>query len=258
MAGKTLGSMEEKLSTPEINTALKLARLNKMPDRLVDMATASSTVVRNLAKRKAVKRGLLLVLGEVLRPRFEVEAVSWRNNVELTAAKEDGCCVDDEFLKLDANNILLMKLRIVGDKSSRHRVVDLEGLLERGEKSLLNCRMFVYAHSVLRPKTCCGRYARRYWLSRAWRCLYASLSVCFVDLSQLGKAASGSRQGELANIVLERLNKEISDMKCNLHTMNEQLLKREIDLDTARTNLAASEADVEKLSSSMWEKIEIA
>ncbi|KAF6138999.1 hypothetical protein GIB67_010725 [Kingdonia uniflora] len=58
MAGKTPGTMEEKLLTPELNTPLKHARLNKMPDGPVDMATVSSTVVRNLAKRKAVKRGV--------------------------------------------------------------------------------------------------------------------------------------------------------------------------------------------------------
>ncbi|KAF6166760.1 hypothetical protein GIB67_005636 [Kingdonia uniflora] len=57
MAGKTPSSMEEKLVTPELNIPLKLARLNKISDGPVDMATASSTVVRNLAKRKAVKRG---------------------------------------------------------------------------------------------------------------------------------------------------------------------------------------------------------
>ncbi|KAF6134769.1 hypothetical protein GIB67_002170 [Kingdonia uniflora] len=57
MAGKTPGSMEEKLLTPELNTPLKLARLNEMPDGPVDMATVYSTVVRNLAKRMAVKRG---------------------------------------------------------------------------------------------------------------------------------------------------------------------------------------------------------
>ncbi|KAF6166761.1 hypothetical protein GIB67_005637 [Kingdonia uniflora] len=49
--------MEEKLSTPELNIALKLAWLNEILDGPVDMATVSSTVVRNLAKRKAIKRG---------------------------------------------------------------------------------------------------------------------------------------------------------------------------------------------------------
>ncbi|KAF6145948.1 hypothetical protein GIB67_007967 [Kingdonia uniflora] len=57
LAGKTPGLMEEKLSTPELNTPLKLARLNEILDGPVDMGTVSSIVVRNLAKWKAVKRG---------------------------------------------------------------------------------------------------------------------------------------------------------------------------------------------------------
>ncbi|KAF6171522.1 hypothetical protein GIB67_018046, partial [Kingdonia uniflora] len=61
MAAKMSDLMEEKMSTPELNAPLKLARLNEMLEGPVDMATISSTVVQNLAKRKAVKRGLLLV-----------------------------------------------------------------------------------------------------------------------------------------------------------------------------------------------------
>ncbi|KAF6165429.1 hypothetical protein GIB67_017911 [Kingdonia uniflora] len=57
MAGKTPGSMEDNMLTPELNTPLKLARLNEMPDGPVDMATVSSIVVRNLAQRKAMKWG---------------------------------------------------------------------------------------------------------------------------------------------------------------------------------------------------------
>ncbi|KAF6141036.1 hypothetical protein GIB67_006481 [Kingdonia uniflora] len=63
----------------------KLAWLNKMPDGPLDMATVSSTVVRNLAKKKAVKRGAAsrsvtsdsveesdkIADGADLRPRFE-------------------------------------------------------------------------------------------------------------------------------------------------------------------------------------------
>ncbi|KAF6159441.1 hypothetical protein GIB67_032212 [Kingdonia uniflora] len=66
------------------------------------------------------------------------------------------------------------------------------------------------------------------------------------------KAASSSRhEAELAKYHIRVLNEEISDMKCYIHALNEQLLKREIDQDTARTNLAVSEADFEKLSSSI-------
>ncbi|KAF6175842.1 hypothetical protein GIB67_003330 [Kingdonia uniflora] len=64
------------------------------------------------------------------------------------------------------------------------------------------------------------------------------------------KAASGSRhEAELAEYRIRALNDEISDMKCNIRVQNEQLLKKEIDLDTARTDLAVSEANFEKLNS---------
>ncbi|KAF6152903.1 hypothetical protein GIB67_033474 [Kingdonia uniflora] len=60
LVGKTPGSMEEKLTTSELNVPLKLAQLNEIPDGPVDMATVSSTVFRNLAKRKDIKRGAAL------------------------------------------------------------------------------------------------------------------------------------------------------------------------------------------------------
>ncbi|KAF6139899.1 hypothetical protein GIB67_009746 [Kingdonia uniflora] len=66
------------------------------------------------------------------------------------------------------------------------------------------------------------------------------------------RAASGSwYDAELSEYRIRALNDEISDIKYNIRALNEQLLKREIDLDTARTNLAVSEADFEKLSSSI-------
>ncbi|KAF6136807.1 hypothetical protein GIB67_030092 [Kingdonia uniflora] len=59
------------------------------------------------------------------------------------------------------------------------------------------------------------------------------------------KTASGSRYGaELAEYCIRALNEEISDMKCNIRTLNEQLLKREIELDTARTNLAVKRSRI--------------
>ncbi|KAF6175387.1 hypothetical protein GIB67_036478 [Kingdonia uniflora] len=133
MAGKTPGSMEEKLVTPELNTPLKLARLNKIPDGPVDMATNSSTVVRNLAKRKAIKRGaashsvtsdsvdnsskrrkvtsptksIEVVLeesdkiaeGADLRPRFEVEADLLEEQCRAKAQEKMVAVMDGEFKK---------------------------------------------------------------------------------------------------------------------------------------------------------------
>ncbi|KAF6150609.1 hypothetical protein GIB67_022221 [Kingdonia uniflora] len=57
MARKTPGTMEEKLLTPKLNTPFNLVRLIEMPDGPVDLATVTSTIVRNLAKRKAIERG---------------------------------------------------------------------------------------------------------------------------------------------------------------------------------------------------------
>ncbi|KAF6156285.1 hypothetical protein GIB67_008055 [Kingdonia uniflora] len=56
LVGKTPGSMEEKLTTSELNIPLKLVPLNEILDGTVDMPTVSSTVVQNLAKRKAIKK----------------------------------------------------------------------------------------------------------------------------------------------------------------------------------------------------------
>ncbi|KAF6174822.1 hypothetical protein GIB67_006026 [Kingdonia uniflora] len=132
MAGKTPGSMEEKISTPELNTPLKLARLNEMLDGPVDMATVSSTVVQNLAKRKAVKRGAAsrfvtsnsvddsskrrkvtsliksqvvleendkITKGADLRPRFEAEAGLLEEQCRAKAREKMVVVVDDEFKK---------------------------------------------------------------------------------------------------------------------------------------------------------------
>ncbi|KAF6160483.1 hypothetical protein GIB67_019252 [Kingdonia uniflora] len=132
LAGKTPGLMEEKLSTPKLNIPLKLARLNEISDGLVDMATVSSTAVRDLAKRKAVKRGatprpvtLISVddrskrrkvtsptkLQEVLKesdkiaegadlmPRFEVEAGLLEEQCRAKAREKMVAVMDDEFKK---------------------------------------------------------------------------------------------------------------------------------------------------------------
>ncbi|KAF6139504.1 hypothetical protein GIB67_005141 [Kingdonia uniflora] len=62
-----------------------------------------------------------------------------------------------------------------------------------------------------------------------------ALNQLISELAELKeRAASGSRHdAELAKYRIRALNDEISDMKCNIRALNEQLLKREIDLDTA-------------------------
>ncbi|KAF6153082.1 hypothetical protein GIB67_034804 [Kingdonia uniflora] len=88
LVGKSPGSMEEKLKTSELNIPLKLPRLNEILDGPVDMATVSGIVVRNLAKRKTVKRGLLLILCHrsvwmIAVRGGRLKQISWRNNAEL-------------------------------------------------------------------------------------------------------------------------------------------------------------------------------
>ncbi|KAF6138945.1 hypothetical protein GIB67_025674 [Kingdonia uniflora] len=109
-------------------------------------------------------------------------------------------------------------------ESSRLRVVDLEGLLEVEKKSTVK--------------------------------LDLALNQLTRELAELKeKDASGSRhEDELAEYRIRALNEEISGVKCNIRVLNEQLLKRKIELDTARTNLAASEANFEKLSNSFMGK----
>ncbi|KAF6158789.1 hypothetical protein GIB67_040303 [Kingdonia uniflora] len=134
MAGETPGFMEDELLTPDLNTPLKLAWLNEMPDGPVDLATVSSTVVRNLAKRKAVKRGAFsrsvtsdsvddsckrrkvtsptrsqvvleesdkIAEGADLRSRFEVEAGLLEEQCRAKAREKMIAVVDDEFKKLE-------------------------------------------------------------------------------------------------------------------------------------------------------------
>ncbi|KAF6141593.1 hypothetical protein GIB67_023765 [Kingdonia uniflora] len=84
----------------------------------------------------------------------------------------------------------------------------------------------------------------------SWDSALNQLTSELVELKE--KAASGSQhEAELVEYRIRALNEEISDMKCDIRALNKQLLKRVIDLDTARTNLAVSEADFEKLGSSI-------
>ncbi|KAF6167747.1 hypothetical protein GIB67_017242 [Kingdonia uniflora] len=407
MAGKTSGSMEEKLSTPELSTPLKLARLNEMPDGPVDMATVSSTIVRILAKRKAVKRGAAscsvtsnsvndsskrrkvtspinsqvvleennkIAEGADLRPHFEVEAGLMEEQCRAKARKKMVAIVDDEFkkereafqleqekereaaaLKLkevraesvaeaeqlvttsatSRNNLAgkLYQLRytkaeimafsrgnyeekeIMDEeeieemedglniaektaadnqetidqeiKSSHLRVVDLEGLHEVEKKSSVELEKELDIAREREEQTLLynAEYAKEYEalisqyedrlddnvklsikLEEAKRQVKDKTAIILsrnLALNQLTselaelkeKAASGSRhEAELAKYRIRALNDEISDMKCKVHALNEHLLKKEIDLDTARTDLAVSEADFEKMNSSITGK----
>ncbi|KAF6136117.1 hypothetical protein GIB67_043269 [Kingdonia uniflora] len=109
-----------------------LSRLNEMPDGPVDMVTMSNTIVRNLAKRKAMKRGtascsaipdsmddsskrwmatppaksqvvleksIKIAKGAYLRPRFEVEIGLMEKQCRAKAREKGVTIVEDEFKK---------------------------------------------------------------------------------------------------------------------------------------------------------------
>ncbi|KAF6133884.1 hypothetical protein GIB67_040648, partial [Kingdonia uniflora] len=125
MAGKTPGAIEEKLLTPKFNTPLKLARLNEMPDEPVDMATISSTVVRNLAKRKAIKRGAAScsVKSDSVNDRSnrrKVEAGLLEEQYRAKAREKMVAVMDDEFKKLElqkGKEVAALKLKKVRAES---------------------------------------------------------------------------------------------------------------------------------------------
>ncbi|KAF6166785.1 hypothetical protein GIB67_005661, partial [Kingdonia uniflora] len=131
-AGKTSGSMEGNMLTHELNTPLKLAWLNEMPDGPVDMATVPSTVVQNLVKRKTVKRGAAsrsatsdsvddsskrrkvtppaksqvvleesgkIAEGVNLRPRYEIETGLMEEQCRAKAREKVVIAVEDKFKK---------------------------------------------------------------------------------------------------------------------------------------------------------------
>ncbi|KAF6143562.1 hypothetical protein GIB67_029731 [Kingdonia uniflora] len=339
LAGKTLGSMEEKLSTPELNTPLKLARLNEIPDGPVDMATVSSTIVQNLTKRKAVKRGA--APRSVLSVSVDDSSKRRKEQCRAKAREKMVVVMDDEFKKFEQekerevvalkskevraeseaeaerlvtasaisrNNLAgkLYQLRYskaeimafsegnyeemeimdeeeveeredglnVAEKTAadNQKIInqkELDVAREREEQTLLYNAEYAEEYEVLFSQyedrlddnvnlSLKLEEAKRQVEQRTATILSRDLALNQLTskLAELKeKVASGSRyEAELAEYRIRALNEEISDMKCNIRTLNEQLFKREIELDTARTNLAVSEADFEKLSSSIMGK----
>ncbi|KAF6138563.1 hypothetical protein GIB67_032457, partial [Kingdonia uniflora] len=360
--------MEEKLSTPELNVPLKLARLNEMPNGPVDMATVSSTIVRNLAKRKAIKRGAAsrfvmsdsvddsskrrkvisptksqVVLEETdkiaegadLRPYFEVEASLLEEQCRAKAREKMVAVMDDKSIELEKRISQLegeknqleenltrereafqlelenereaatLKLKEVRAKSTaeaerlvtasatsqnnlagklyqlrytkaeimafsegnyeekeimdEEEVEEMEVGLNVAEKTAVDNQETINQHEhrlddnmKLSLKL---EEAKRQVEEKTATILSRDLALNQLtsELAELKeKAVSGSRhEAELVEYRIRALNEEISDMKCNIRALNELLLKREIDVDTARTNFVVSEADFEKLSSSI-------
>ncbi|KAF6170899.1 hypothetical protein GIB67_014716 [Kingdonia uniflora] len=319
MAGKTSGSMEENMLTLELNTPLKLAWLNEMPDGPVDMATVSSTVVRNLAKGKAVKRGVVsrfatsdsvddsskrkkvtppamsqvvleesvkIAKGADLRPHFEVKTGLMEEQCRAKVREKGVTVVEDEFKKLELEKereAAALKLKEVKAESvaeaeetlpaevykgedfvfskgnyEEKEIVDEEEVEEMGDGLNVAKKTVADNQETIDQLSLKLKEAKSQVKDKTTTLLSKDLALnqLISELAELKeRAASGSRHdAELAEYRIRALNNEISDMKCNIRALNEQLLKREIDLDTARTNLAVSEADFEKFSSSIMGK----
>ncbi|KAF6176918.1 hypothetical protein GIB67_030601 [Kingdonia uniflora] len=318
LAKKTLGSMEDKLSTPEFNTALKLARFNEILD--------GPEVLEESDK---------IIEGADLRPRFEVDVGLLEEQCRAKAREKMVVVMDDEFNKftralrdvqvgfLDRSMELEKRIsQLVGEKNKlkenliRERgAFQLEREKEREAAALklkevraeceAEAERLVTAPSISQNNLAGKLYHLRYTkaeimafsegnyvemkimdegeveeredglnvvektaadnqetinqyedrmddnvklslnLEEAKRQVeQKSATILSRDLalnqhtSELAelkeKVTSGSRhKAELAEYHIRALNEEISDMKCNICALNEQLLKREIELDTA-------------------------
>ncbi|KAF6143315.1 hypothetical protein GIB67_039098 [Kingdonia uniflora] len=373
-----ISSMEEKLATSELNIPMKLARLNEIPDGPVDMATVSSTVVQNLAKRKAVKWGAApyfvssvsvddnskgrkvisptksqemleesdkITEGADLRPRFEVEADLLKEQCRAKAREKMVAVMDDEFKKVDGARKKDLPAR-GGEKPAGREADSGEGrfLVEREkEKEAVALKLkqvraeseaeverLVTASAISQNNLAGKLYYLRYTKAEITTFSEGSYeemeimdeeeveeregglnttektdadnqetinqeieisSLRVVDLEgllEVEKESSAELQKELdtarvreeqtllynaeyveeyealisqyedrlddnvkPSLKLEEAKRQISDMKCNIRALNELVLKREIDLDIARTNFVVSEADFKKLSISI-------
>ncbi|KAF6134763.1 hypothetical protein GIB67_002164 [Kingdonia uniflora] len=318
LVGKTPGSMEEKLSTPEHNTPLKLARLNEIPDGPVDMATISSTV-------EVLEESDKIAEGADLRPRFEAKAGLLEEQCRAKVREKMVAIMDDEFKRLKGeknqleDNLIWERGAFQLEREKEREAAALK-LKEVRAKSEAEAERLVTALAISRNNLAGKLYQLRYIkaekmafsegnyeemgimdeeeveeredglnvakkttadnqetinqyedrldvnvklslkLEEAKRQVEQKIAIILsrdLALNQLTnklvelkeKASSGSRhEAELAEYRIRPLNEEISDMKCNIRALNEQLLKREIELDTTRTNLAVSEANFEKLN----------
>ncbi|KAF6157116.1 hypothetical protein GIB67_041577, partial [Kingdonia uniflora] len=395
LAGKTPGSMEEKLSTPELNTPLKLARLNEILDGPVDVATVSSIVVRNLAKRKAIKRGAAprpvtsvsvedsskrrkvtsptksqevleendkIAEGANLRPRFEVKAGLLEEQCRAKAREKMVALMDDEFRKFaralrdvqlgfqDRSMELEKRIsQLEGEKNqleenlTREReAFQLEREKEREAAALKLKEVRAESEAEVKRLVTASAISRNNLAGKLYQLRYTKAEIMtfrkrnyegkeimdeeeveeredglnvvektaadnqetinqeigssrlkvedLEGLLEVEKKSSAELQyedrlddnvklslkleeakkqveqktttilsrfpheAELAEYCIRALNEEISDMKYSIRALNEQLLKREIELDTARTNLVVFEADFEKLSNSIMGK----
>ncbi|KAF6145581.1 hypothetical protein GIB67_037614 [Kingdonia uniflora] len=263
--------LEAALKELEISRFKRLARLNEILDGPVDMATVISTVVRNMAKRKAVKRGAgprsvssfaralkEVQLGSQGRSMELEKKISQlegeKNQLEEKLTRERVDFQLERKKEKEAAALKLKQLRVESEAEAerllRYTKAEIAAFSEGnyGEMEIMDEEEVEEREGGLNTaeKTDVDNQET---INKALNQLISKL----VQLKE--KATSGSRhEAELAEYRIRALNEKIFDMKCNIHTLNELLLKIENNLDTARTNLIVSKADLEKLSSSIVDK----
>ncbi|KAF6155025.1 hypothetical protein GIB67_035772 [Kingdonia uniflora] len=265
MVGKTPGSMEEILLTPKLNTTLKLVRLNEMPDRPVDMATVSNTIVRNLAKRKAVvlEESDKITEGADLRPRFEVEAGLLEEQCQAKAREKMVVVVDDEFKKFacalrgvqpglqDRKGASALKLKEVRAKS----VAEAERLVTASATSQNNlARETLPAEKELDVAREREEQTLLYNAEYAdeYEALISQYEDRLDDNVKLSlKLKEAKRQVEDKTAIILSRDLALNNLTQRTCRVEGKGCVRELDLDTARTNLAVSEADFENLGTSI-------
>ncbi|KAF6136316.1 hypothetical protein GIB67_042801 [Kingdonia uniflora] len=252
--------LEEKLTRERVDFRLEQEKVKEAAAlKLKQVRAESEAEAERLVTASAISRNNLPGKHYQLRyTKEEITAFSEGNYEVMEIMDEEEVEEGEGGLniaeKIDADNQETINQEI---KNSCLRVVDLEGLLEVEKKSFAelqyedrlddNVKLFLKLEEAKRQveeKTATI-------LSRD-----LALNQLTSELAELKeKATSGSRhEAELAEYRIRALNEEIFDMKCNIHALNELLLKREINLDTARTILVVSEADFEKLGSSIMGK----
>ncbi|KAF6166740.1 hypothetical protein GIB67_005616 [Kingdonia uniflora] len=260
---------EENLTQEKESFQLELEKEREATTlKLKEVRAESVAEAERLVTASATSRNNLV--GKLYQLRYtkaEITTFNKGNYKEMKIMDEEEIEEREDGLNVAEKTVVHNQETINQIESSRLRVVDLEGLLEVEKKSSAELQE---KDALAIPSLPC----------------FTSLSVCFYrSISQLDEYVALSSQYEdrlddnvkltlkleeakrqveerTASIVsrdlaLNQLTSELVELKKKASgsrheaELAKNLLKREIDLDTARTNLAVPEADLEKLSSSI-------
>ncbi|KAF6160357.1 hypothetical protein GIB67_019126 [Kingdonia uniflora] len=135
-------------------------------------------------------------------------------------------------------------------ESSRLKVVDLDGLLKVEKKSSaeLQFRMFVYVHSVLRPKLAMVGRPKRNLMSRACRCMYCK----FVKYAEEYEASISQYEDRLDDNV--KLSLKLEEAKRQVEDKTATILSRDSALNQLTSELVELK---EKAASGSQHKAEL-